>query len=137
MFANLTQAYDSLIFPMTKFTPSLMFLKKSILYEYGADQLSECGSPTYIISDTSDKDRPSREDSNEDENEDIKDRLHTNTGYVDKRSRRTRGNKITMLCYQLLYSANQMCKMVLDTFLSGYWNSNGYRLCPPPPPSPC
>ena len=78
--------------------------------------MSDCGSPTYIRSDTSDKDRSSGENSNEDENEDIEDRLHTNTVYVDRRSRRTRGNKITVLCYQLLYSANQMCKMVLDTF---------------------
>ena len=71
--------------------------EKSILCEYGANQLSGCGTPN-----TPDKDRSGGEHSNEHENEGIEDRLHTNTVYVDWRSRRTYKRK-QVPCYVIYF----------------------------------
>ena len=80
--------------------------EKSIFCEYGVDQLSGCRTPH--------KDRSNREHSNEDENEDIEDRLHTNIDYVDRRSRRKRGNRYHVMLSSFVVSLIDQVLDMLD-----------------------
>ena len=73
---------------------------------------------------TSDKDRSSGEHLNDNENEDIEDRLHTSTVYEDWRSRRTRGNRyhamlssfVVSLRDQVLDMPNQSRLLIIQHF---------------------
>ena len=104
---------------MTKSAPLLMFLKSR---SYVNMELINCLAVE--PPNTSDKDRSNGEHSNEDENEDSKDRLHTNTVYVDRRSRRRRGNRyhvmlsnfVVSLKDQVLDMPNQSRLLIIQRF---------------------